>query len=221
MSPGTVNFETTQQRETMQSIPGLNVQWAICDNIRCAHELQLWNGTFSSFVPVKVMLTDSFFIEAVYYTEDLPELSVYPLSKLYFDPKSVQAAGFLKRAYITMRSRYYFCNLSTTASGGGHNELVRTPRERFYTYTKTSQLKGRKGTEFLRKLLATLQQALKEYDERFVAYIRSLPGYEQLYDPSPPHFDLKIRELVFATDITGKMEDCFVHYDRLKFTLDR
>ena len=55
---------------------------------------------------------------------------------------------------------------------------------------------------------------------RFVNYIRSLPGYEQLYDPSPPHFDRKIKDLVFATDISKMMVDCFVSYDELKFVLD-
>ncbi len=50
---------------------------------------------------------------------------------------------------------------------------------------------------------------------RHVEYIRSLKGYEKLYEPSPPYFSQKIKDLAFATDITKKMEDCFVHFENL------
>ena len=124
VSPPTQKFEHKQQQSTLHSIPGLNVQWVISDNLKCAHTLLLWNGNFSNFVKSKLLLTDNFLVEAVYFTPDLPEVSVYPLHKLYIDPRQKIDAGFLKRGYLTFRSQYYFCNLSTTAFGGGHNELV-------------------------------------------------------------------------------------------------
>jgi len=106
-------------------IPGLNLRWVAADNLHLRHTLLLWNGSFSAFVRAELLLTDNFLIEAIYFTEDLPELTVYPLYKLYIDADQKIDQGFLKRAYFSFRSQYYFCNLSTTANGGGHNELVR------------------------------------------------------------------------------------------------
>ncbi len=116
--------EAKVQRQTIQTINGLNLQWVYADNLHFGLPLLMHNGNFSGFVQVKLLLTDNFLVEAAYFTADLPEITAYPLYKLYCD-STLKQLGLFRRGYITMRSQYYFCNLSTTANGGGHNIKAR------------------------------------------------------------------------------------------------
>ena len=123
----------------------------------------------------------------------------------------------MKKPYLTLRSRYYFRNLSTTAAGGEHCALRTELRERSYTHHAKSEIDGQKGAKFLRKLLAQITQAKIEFDARFAEHIRGLKGYEHLYEKNPPHFTQKTKELVFQSEIVKQVADATVPYSDLEF----
>jgi hypothetical protein len=66
----------TMKSSILKNLPGINVQWLLDDTLLCGHEVQLWNGRFSGFVPTKLLLSNNFLTEVVYFTPDLPEITV-------------------------------------------------------------------------------------------------------------------------------------------------